>query len=71
MAILELDCLCNSPSDCINPNCKNSLESYVYSLCIFFSSCLFFLRLPFLGTIPGGLHTDEVGVADFAMRRIF
>ncbi len=37
----------------------------------FFFLVALFLRLPFLGTIPGGLHTDEVGVADFAMRHIF
>ena len=29
------------------------------------------LRLPFLGSIPGGLHLDEREVADFAMRHVF
>jgi hypothetical protein len=29
------------------------------------------LRATFLNTIPGGLHVDEVGVADFSLRHVF
>lgn len=29
------------------------------------------LRLPFLDSVPGGLHVDEMGVAGYAMRHLF
>jgi hypothetical protein len=51
------------------PSLPMSRQLWLWPLLLFGIALL--LRITFLETIPGGLHVDEVGIADFSLRHIY
>jgi 4-amino-4-deoxy-L-arabinose transferase-like glycosyltransferase len=51
------------------PNLPTSWQVWIWPLALVLVALL--LRVPFLETVPGGLHVDEAGIADFSQRHVF
>lgn len=51
------------------PIIPRSRQLWLWPLLLFLAALL--LRVPLLETVPGGLHVDEAGIADFSLRHVY